>query len=138
MRWAFHTTAALTLRAKKSIGAMACARSIALNPVRARVVARPEDYPWSGFRDKLGVRETPWLDDDPCYQALRGCAPQRARRYQAFVMAAIPEDEWRLIRQAIQRGQLTGTAHFVEKVAVKIGKRLALRGQGRPRKASGE
>ena len=113
---------------------LACARYIELNPVRARLVARPEEYPWSSFRDKLGLRETPWLDRDPCYQALGASAQQRARRYHDFVMAAIPEDEWRLIRQAIQRGQLTGTARFVEDVAARMGKRLALRGQGRPRK----
>ncbi len=113
---------------------LACARYIELNPVRARLVAHPADYPWSSVRDKLGMCETSWLDSDPCYQALGASVLQRAQRYEAFVMAAIPEDEWCLIRQAIQRGQLTGTARFVEEVAAKIGKRLALRGQGRPRK----
>ena len=63
---------------------------------------------------------------------------KRARLYQAFVMAAIPEEEWRLIRQAIQRGQLTGTERFIEEVAAKIGNRIALRGQGRPKKEIGE
>jgi putative transposase len=53
-------------------------------------------------------------------------------------MAAIPEEEWRLMRQAIQRGQLTGTERFIEEVAAKIGKRIALRGQGRPKKEVAE
>ena len=62
----------------------------------------------------------------------------RARLYQAFVMAAITEEEWRLMRQAIQRGQLTGTERFTEEVAAKIGKRIALQGQGRPKKEVAE
>jgi len=57
----------------------------------------------------------------------------RARLYQAWVMAASPEEEWRRIRQAIQRGQLTGTERFPEEVAAKIGKRIALRDQGKPK-----
>jgi len=117
---------------------LACARYIELNPVRAKLVARPEDYPWSSFRDKIGVCHTSWLDLDPCYQGLGHSAPMRARLYHAFVMAAIPEEEWRLMRQAIQRGQLTGTERFTEEVAAKIGKRIALRGQGRPKKEVAE
>ncbi len=113
---------------------LACARYIELNPVRAKMGARPEDYPWSSFRDKISPSHTPWLDLDACYQGLGHSAQQRARRYQAFVMEAIPEEEWTLIRQAIQRGQLTGTGRFIEEVAVKIGKRVALRGRGRPKK----
>jgi putative transposase len=117
---------------------LACARYIELNPLRARLVEHPEDYRWSSMQDKLGLRDTRWLDRDPCYQALGTSAQQRTRRYHDFVMAAIPEGEWRLIRQAIQRGQLTGSARFVEEVAARLGKRLALRGRGRPRKTSGE
>ena len=62
----------------------------------------------------------------------------RARLYQAFVMAAIPEEEWRLMRQAIQGGQLTGTEQFTEEVAAKIGERMALRGRVRPKKEVAE
>src|SRR5881296_2637448 len=53
---------------------LACARYIELNPVRAKLVARPEDYPWSSFRDKIGVCHTSWLDLDPCYQGLEHSA----------------------------------------------------------------
>jgi len=38
-----------------------------------------------------------------------------------------------MIRGAVQRGQLTGSMRFVEEVATKIGKRIELRGQGRPK-----
>lgn len=45
---------------------LACARYIELNPVRANMVARPEAYEWSSYRDKLGEHRHPWLDVDPC------------------------------------------------------------------------
>jgi hypothetical protein len=32
------------------------------------------------------------------------------------VRSAIPEGEWRLIREALQRGQLTGSARFTDQV----------------------
>ena len=113
---------------------LACARYIELNPVRANMVAHPEDYKWSSYRDKLGDHRHPWLDVDPCYRKLGQGAEERARRYQAFVMDAIAETEWTLIRQAVQRGQLTGSTRFIEEVAVKTGQRIDLRGPGRPRK----
>jgi putative transposase len=113
---------------------LACCRYIELNPVRARMVARPEDYPWSSFQDKVGLRHTAWLDVDPCYQGLGGTSKERAHRYQAFVMDAGSEAERTLIRQAVQRGQLTGSARFLDEVAAKIVKRIAARGPGRPKK----
>ncbi len=42
--------------------------------------------------------------------------------------------EWELIRQAVQRGQLTGSNQFVEEVFKKTARRVELRGQGRPKK----
>ena len=112
----------------------ACARYIELNPARARMVARPEDYAWSSYHSRIGEPAIPWLDGDPCYEALGRTAQERARRYQAFVMEVIPEEEWRLIREALQRGQLTGSESFIEEIAAKIGKRITRRGQGRPKK----
>ena len=113
---------------------LACARYIELNPVRALMVAQPQDYPWSSLQHKIGMRDDPWLDSDPVYRSLGRTARQRARRYHDFVTAAIPHDEWRLIRDAIQRGQLTGSDRFIEAIAAKMGKRIERRGQGRPRK----
>jgi putative transposase len=54
-----------------------------------------------------------WLDVDPCYDALGDSEDERATRYRAFVQSAIPVGEWALIREALQRGQLTGTKRFV-------------------------
>ncbi|MCK4790981.1 MAG: transposase [Desulfobacteraceae bacterium] len=110
---------------------LACCRYVELNPVRANMVSRPEEYHWSSYRFKTGL-ENDWLDLDPCYLGLGENAQQRQERYQRWVDDAIPEDEWKLIRDAVQRGQLTGNQGFVEEVEKKVGIRVELRGRGRP------
>lgn len=47
--------------------------------------------------------------------------------------SAIPAEEWLLIRNAIQRGQLTGSQPFIDEIAEKLGKRIEPRAQGRPK-----
>lgn len=116
---------------------LACCRYIELNPVRARMVAAPQDYPWSSCRYRLGVETADWLDLDPCYLALGDSEAERRSRYRDFLRAAIPCGEWELIREAVQRGQLTGTDRFTDEVADILGRRVERRGQGRPGKARG-
>jgi putative transposase len=65
---------------------------------------------------------------------LAGNQKKRAERYAEWGKETIPEGEWELIRQSLQRGQLTGSARFVEEIEHKIEKRVEFRGLGRPRK----
>lgn len=113
---------------------LACARYIELNPVRARMIIDPQEYPWSSCGSHLGVTDCEWLDIDPCYSALGDTEVQRQERYQEFLHAAIPPGEWALIRSAVQRGQLTGQQRFVDKVEEILGKRIENRSRGRPAK----
>ena len=50
---------------------------VELNPVRAGLVARPEDYRWSSFAAKIGRQSLDWLDADPCRESLGRDASQR-------------------------------------------------------------
>lgn len=113
---------------------LACCRYIELNPVRARMVVDPGDYPWSSYRARLGDVQSEWLDRDPCYLGLGETDAERRGRYAEFVANAVPEDELKLIRDAVQRGQLTGNHRFVEEVERVIGRRIESRGRGRPPK----
>lgn len=77
------------------------------------MVADAADYPWSSYRARVGdVPDSHWLDADPCFVALGDTAMERRHRYEAFIRQATPADEIRLIREALQRGQLTGTSTF--------------------------
>ena len=113
---------------------LACGRYVELNPVRAGMVERPEQYRWSSYRARAGQSAWGWLDRDPCYEGLGRTAHERADRYRRWVLEAIPEGEWERIRHAIQRRQLTGDEHFVHTVARRVGHRIEFRGRGRPKK----
>jgi REP element-mobilizing transposase RayT len=47
-------------------------RYIHLNPVAAKLVADPADYPWSSHRAYLGLASTPWLTCELVLGALTG------------------------------------------------------------------
>lgn len=118
---------------------LACCRYIELNPVRACMVAKAADYPWSSYRSRVTDQAgSAWLDTHPCYLAL-GDTPERCRvRYMEFVRQAVPCSEIELIRAALKRGQLTGGPGFVNEVERIQGRRVELRGQGRPKHNRGK
>ena len=94
----------------------------ALNPVRAGLAARPEDYVWSSHRALLGLAEPPkWLAVD---DVLIQFAPRRdlARaNYKSFVDAAIGLDRnpWKDLVGQIYLGSDTWIERMREQVALK-------------------
>jgi REP-associated tyrosine transposase len=54
---------------------MAAARYVALNPVRAKLVATPEDWPWSSVGAHLAGRATGWSRSRLCSSAAAGASP---------------------------------------------------------------
>ena len=112
---------------------LVCTRYVEMNPVRALMVGRPEDYPWSSYLYKVTTTGSPLVDLDPCYLALGENPDDRAARYRAFVDAEVVDTEQRLIRESIQRGQLTGANAFIDEVQSRTGRRVERRGRGRPR-----
>lgn len=114
---------------------LACSRYIELNPVRARIALRTEDYPWSSYRLRLlEPSENNWLDIDPCFKALGTSELLRRNHYKDFVEQSAPRGELELIRGALQRGQLTGTCRFVDEIEHITGRRIINREPGRPAK----
>ena len=116
---------------------LCCCRHVERNPVRAGMVARPEEYPWSSFRAKIEAAMG-WLDLDPVFAALGTTMAEQVQMYRAFVNAAPPTGEWDFMRRTVQRGQLTGTRRFRDDVAHRIGRRLEWRGRGRPDRSTSQ
>jgi putative transposase len=114
---------------------LACCRYIELNPVRAGIVADPEEYEWSSYRAKIGRANCPWLDRDPCFVGLGRTERGRIAGYRAFVSSRIPDGEWETLRTALDRGHLSGTERFQRAVERRLGRRLELRARGRPTSA---
>lgn len=111
---------------------LACARYIDLNPVRAHIVARPEDYGWSSLQARTGLSNCPWLDPDPCLLALAPTIEQSQQRYREFVARGIPKCQIEFLRTAVQRNQLTGSDTFIREIEQLTGVRVQNRRPGRP------
>jgi len=62
-----------------------CGRYIERNPVRAKMVAHPEFYPWSSYRHYAGGIKNPLLSPNPMYEALGRSLQDRRRVYRDYV-----------------------------------------------------
>jgi putative transposase len=113
---------------------LACCRYVELKPLHAGMVDNPSKYRGASCQTKVGLTKPPWLDSDPFYLSLGKSTAKRAEKYAARLSETIPESELRLIRETPQRGQLTANEKFVRKISEKLGRRLEIRGPGRPRK----
>jgi putative transposase len=64
---------------------------------------------------------------------LRENPKARQRKYREWLQYAIPEEELlKVIRQSVQRNQLTVSKRYIDAIEKKIGKRVECRGHGRP------
>ncbi len=69
-------------------------RYVVLNPVRANMVSRPEDHPWSSYRATAGLEDCPaWLDAASVLEIFGGEPADAAVSYQAFVAERIGADD---------------------------------------------
>lgn len=108
---------------------IAAVRYVSLNPVRARLVARAEDWPWSSVRAHLAGRN----------DELVAVAPVLARVADfAALIAPDTGDEraYASIRAAEGTGRPLGNAQFIEGLERILGRPIARRAPGRKPKAS--
>jgi putative transposase len=82
-------------------------RYVVLNPVRAKMVSRPEDYRWSSFRATAGLEPVPeWLDSTSALAMFGEDAESAGAAYQRFVLAHLDSDEslWDRVHHGIFLG----------------------------------
>lgn len=72
-------------------------RYIHLNPVRAHLVRRPEDWPYSSCREYYGLRESRLVFMDPILAEFRD-----AQTYRKFIQAYVPEDKERISEYLVE------------------------------------
>lgn len=110
---------------------MACSRYIEMNPVRAAIVEKPDDYTFSSYGTKAGLKELRFLDYDPTYMALGNTDHDRQVAYRSWIHESIPEAEWELIREAVQRNWAYGNSPFKEEIEKALERRFELKKAGR-------
>jgi putative transposase len=113
---------------------IACMRYIELNPVRARMVRRPGNYPWSSHQANAATERDPLVTPHPLYAALGGSAGKRAAAYAALFGAALPVEFVDALRRATNGGWALGGARWRAKVERVANRRAAPLPPGPPRR----
>ncbi|TNC80450.1 MAG: transposase [Oleiphilus sp.] len=111
-----------------------CSRYVELNPVKAGMVEKAEDWKWSSYGQKVGLCKKEWLDFDVCYLGLSKAESERQKNYRQFVESRVDENTTQQIFNSLERCQLTGTGTFTDEIERRLGRRIQNRGPGRPRK----
>jgi putative transposase len=70
---------------------LTCYRYIELNPVRAGMAARPDDYRWSSYASNARIEPTAWLCPHPTMVALGNDPESMASRYRALFSQALDD-----------------------------------------------
>jgi REP element-mobilizing transposase RayT len=95
--------------------ALELTRYIHLNPVRARLVERPEDYGWSSYQDFLGVRKAPaYLDWESVLGELARDRSRARGAYRRFVEAGLSEPPKSPLDAAVG-GMFLGSGEWVDR-----------------------
>jgi putative transposase len=107
----------------------AAGRYVELNPVRAGLVRRAKDWPWSSARAHLKGR-----DDD-----LVSVAPmlERIPDWRAYLRSGLGEGERELVRQHERTGRPLGSEDFIAGLESQLGRPLKKRKPG-PKKGGGK
>ena len=112
---------------------LAVYRYIELNPVRAALVARAQDYPWSSVHGNLGVRADQLLSPHPVFSALGAATPERVSAYRRWLEAGTSVEDLERIRRHVQRQRALGDERFQAMVAETLQQPAHCRSPGRQR-----
>lgn len=111
---------------------VAATRYVAMNPVRARLVSRAEDWPWSSTRAHLGLADDPLVRTRPLHD-----------RYGDFArflgQAGDDEPAWRALRMSETSGRPLGDDSWLDALEARTGRVLKPRKRGpKPKGGPGE
>lgn len=104
---------------------IACGRYIERNPLRAGIVHKPEEYPWSSYAFYAYAKKNELLDTDPLYQELGSNDKERQLSYRRSIAG-----DTRLNLGL----RFLGSHAFVEKMEESFGVKNLKNRRGRPLK----
>jgi len=91
-------------------------RYVVQNPVRAKLVARAQDWPWSSARALLGLGEDPLTDTAP--------ARQRFARFADLLDGPEDSEATGRLRKGESVGRPAGSDDFLASLEARLGRRL--------------
>lgn len=111
---------------------LACMVYIDLNPVRAGLVARPTEWPWSSHAHYLGLRNDRLVTPHALYWALGNTPFAREATYGELLQAGVSADRQSQLTDATLRGWALGEPTFIDDLQKKLERRVSRARPGRP------
>ena len=106
----------------------AALRYVELNPVRAGLVARAEEWPWSSARHHLRLRRDPFVADVP------DMPPEFTDDWSGFLGHGLSGGSAEDLRRGERTGWPLGDAEFLKDLEQRLGQRVRPAKCGPPRK----
>ena len=113
---------------------MACMVYMDLNPVRAGMVSRPQDYFWSSHAHYAGMRSDRLVTPHALAWELGNTPFARESRYRDLVLNGITEEQRARLGQAVTNGWVVGDSRFIAQLQGQTIRRLSRAHPGRPPK----
>lgn len=116
---------------------LTCMRYIELNPVRANMVDRPEEYRWSSYGVNAWGDDT-WLEPHDEYRKLGTTASEQRYAYRELFKHHLDDRDLHLLRKAAHYCQPVGDDRFREQIEQQYGIKLGQMKRGRPKNVEEE
>lgn len=112
---------------------LACYRYIELNPVRARMVERPGQYPWSSYhRNALGCRNELVVAHSTLF-SLGGDDNSRREAYLSLFDSVLDAEQIKTIQDGLNKGLPTGNSVFRQELERMYSVKFGHGKRGRPK-----
>jgi putative transposase len=114
---------------------LACSRYVELNPVRARMVSDPADYPFSSYRANAFGQADALISKHPLLSRLGTDSVAQQAAYRALFRERMDEQFVDALRAATNGGWALGNSKFKAEIAEAAERRASPLPKGRPLKA---
>lgn len=112
-----------------------CSRYIELNPVRAGMVTRPQDYPWSSFHFNAFGKADALVTPHILYQQLSADDVQRREAYQSMFKDRLLGSDLQAIRKGTEQCTIVGNDKFQAEIEAILARPVVRFGHGGDRRS---
>jgi putative transposase len=106
---------------------LSAARYIELNPVRAGLVSKPEEYPWSSAKAHIEGRDDNLVKSKPLLRMIDD--------WRSFLSADVSGEDYDILRRHERTGRPLGGKLFIKRLENKLSRILTPQKGGRPKKS---
>lgn len=110
-------------------------RYIEFNPIRAKMVEKPELYPWSSYHQHALGQHIKLLTEHCCYLNLGNSPQKRQQAYQQLCERSLHSRVTNKIREAANKSFILGNDKFKEQIETQLGRAITAKARGGDRKS---